>query len=223
MSASRGLEITGPSTGLLDDPLLVGARGSGDADVVWRARMRDDDGRVWKAAAPRARDLTLAWVPVKEGTGPVAALASLRPVAIDVRAEASDGRSASRTLTRLLAGDGVRVRRWREGGVAATLHLPAAEACAVVLVDAAGEGVALAAPLLASRGALVLTVAKGIDGARDLLAAVPAAAGRPIVELDGDAVGIPPGVGVRDSMGEAAARAEAWDALLERLGARPRE
>jgi hypothetical protein len=183
--------------------------------------MRDDDGRVWKASAPLARDLSLAWVPVKEGTGPVAALASLRPVAIDVRAEASDGRSASRTVTRLLVGDGVKVRRWREGGVVATLHLPAGDPCAVVLLDVAGDGAVLAAPLLASRGVIVLVVAKGLEAARELLASVPAAAGHEVQALDDP--GIPPGVGVRDSMGEAAARAEAWDALLARLGARPRD
>ena len=185
--------------------------------------MRDDDGRVGKGSAARARDLGLAWVPVKEGTGPVAALASLRPVAIDVRAEASDGRSASRTVTRLLVGDGVRVRRWRDGGVVATLCLPAGEACAVAVVDAAVEGAVLAAPLLASRGVLALVVARGGAAARSLLAAVPAAAGHEVVELGAEDVGIPPGVGVRDSMGEAAGRAEAWDALLARLGARPRE
>ena len=183
--------------------------------------MRDDDGRVWKASAPRARDLTLAWVPVKEGTGPVAALSSLRPVAVDVRAEASDGRSASRTVTRVLLGEGVKVRRWRQGKVAATLYLPAGVPAAVVMLDAAADGAVLAAPLLASRGVLALSVASGMDAAREQLAAVPAAAGRPAETLAD--VGIPPGVGVRDSMGEAGARAEAWDALLARLGARPRE
>ena len=182
--------------------------------------MRDDDGRVWKASAPLARDLSLAWVPVKEGTGPVAALASLRPVAIDVRAEASDGRSASRTVTRVLVGEGVRVRRWRDGGVAATLHLPAGEPCAVVVLDGSSDGAALAAPLLASRGVLALSVARGMDAAREQLSAVPAAAGREVETVA--EVGIPPGVGVRDSMAAAAARAEAWDALLARLGARPR-
>ena len=179
--------------------------------------MRDDDGRVWKASARLARDLSLGWVPVKDGTGPVAALSSLRPVAVDVRAEASDGRSASRTVTRLLVGDGAKVRRWRQDDVVATLHLPAGEACAVVVLDATADGAALAAPLLASRGVLALVVAAGMEAAREQLAAVPAAAGRPAETLAD--VGIPPGVGVRDSMGEAAARAEAWDALLARLGA----
>ena len=223
MSSGRGLEISGPGAGLLDEPLAFSARGAGDAGVVWRARMRDDDGRVWKASADRAAELSLAWVPVKEGTGPVAALASLRPVSIDVRAEASDGRSASRTVARSLVGEGVKVRRWKDGGVAATLHVPGAPACATVLIDGVDAASALAAPLLASRGVLVLCVASGTDAAAERLAAVPAAAGREVLRLSPAEVGLPPGVGARDSMAAAAARADAWDALLARLGARPRQ
>jgi hypothetical protein len=167
----------------------------------------------------------------------VAALRSLRPVAIDVRVEASDARAASRTVTRRLVGDGVRMRRWR-GPVPARLYLPEGDAaCATVLVDATAgpleaEVADLAAPLLASRGVLVLTVASGsIAAARDQLAAVPGVAGEvqvlraldPLAEESlepGSAVVLPPGVGVREVREEGArARALAWDALLAQLGA----
>ena len=104
---------------------------------------------------------------------------------------------------------------------------------------------ALAAPLLASRGALVLVVppprgrgraaADPLPAARERLAALPAAAGG-VVELrtrdpfsagepgtePGAAVGLPPGVGVQGPAADAAARAVDWDALLARLGADPR-
>jgi hypothetical protein len=243
------LEIRGPARGLFDDPLALRARGAGPAgDLVWRARLRDDDDRVWRSRADRAEDLALAWVPVKDTTGPFASLHSLRPVGIDVRVESPDGRAAARTVTRVFVGDGVRVRRWRDG-VAATLYLPAGEPCATVLVDATAGPTqlavaGLAAPLLASRGALVLTLAPGRAGepagddlliaARERLAAVPGASARPelLPVLDpfatpagvdpGAAVGLPPGVGARDSQGAAAARAAAWDALLARLDARAR-
>lgn len=257
LSAMNGsLEISGPPSGLLDDDLLLRVRGAGpDASVTWRARLLDDDGRVWRATAQRPEQLASRWVPAKEGTGSIAALRSLRPVAIDVRAEADDGRAAARTLTRGFAADGVRTRRWRDG-LAARLHAPAeATACATVIVDAtAGEPqltvASLAAPLLASRGALVLVVgpSRGRAGgdalttARERLASLPAA-GDAILLLPAldpfDAavadrvagaegsvaagVVLPPGVGARDPQVAAAARAAAWDALLDRLGARPRE
>jgi hypothetical protein len=214
---------------------LLSARGGGPGTkLLWRARHRDDDGRIWRARAARAEDLIANWEPAKPSTGPVAALGSLRPVNVDVRVEAPDGRAAARTLTRQLLGDGVRVRRWREGAAAA-LYLPAADAaCATVLVDAtAGEDEAtvatLAAALLASRGALVLAVtgrARGGPGdpvaaARELLAAVPSASSE--IELLTDGVPLPPGIGDRGAGRAAvAARTVAWDALLTRLGARPR-
>jgi len=244
-----GLEIRGPALGLLDEPLRLHARGAGpDADVMWQARHLDDDARVWRATAARPGDLLDALAPAKAGTGAVAALSSLRPVSLEVRVKAPDGRAATRTLTRRLAGEGVRVRRWRDG-LAATLHLPATEAppCATVLIDAtAGAAEAqiavLAASLLASRGALVLAVASApgalapadqVARAGERLAAVPASSTDPVrlraVGHDAplappDAgvavVSLPPGVGARDQDAAAApARAAAWDALLARLGA----
>jgi hypothetical protein len=249
-AVNGSLEISGAPVGLLDDDLVLRVRGAGpEAELTWRARLRDDDGRVWRATAPRPAELATRWVPAKEGTGAIAALRSLRPVAIEVRAEAADGRAAARTFTRRFAGDGVRARRWRDG-LAATLHAPADAACATVVVDAtAGETqltvATLAAPLLASRGVLVLVVgpARGraaaasdpLATARERLAALSgASAGEDILvlealdpfdvgALDGEGVVLPPGVGARDPQSAAAARAIAWDALLARLGARPRE
>jgi hypothetical protein len=241
------LEIRGPSAGLLDDVPSLRARGAGEgAGLSWRARLRDDDGRVWRAAAARAEDLAGAWRPAKAGTGPVAALRSLRPVAIDVRVEGPDGRSAARTIQRRLLADGVQVRRWR-GDVVARLHLPAGDVASALLVDATGGPgaaavAALAAALLASRGVLVLAVEGGRGGAspgavvaeaRERLTAVPAAAGaevhmaRAASDADGapsppDVVVLPPGVPATDGPAGASARAEAWDALLRRLGAAPR-
>ena len=157
---STALEIRGPAIGLLDDPLLLRVRGAGpDAELQWRARFRDDDGRVWRAAAAHAEDLAATWSPAKEGGPPVAALRSLLPVSIDVRAEVGDGRAAARTITRALAADGVRIRRWLDG-MTAVLHLPPRdEPCATLIIDATGRagasggGVARGAPAgLARRG-----------------------------------------------------------------------
>ncbi|MDX6721240.1 MAG: hypothetical protein QOJ63_3494 [Solirubrobacteraceae bacterium] len=251
--AAGALELRGPASGLLDDHILMRVRGAGPGTALtWRARYRDDDGRVWRSAASRCEDLATGWSPGKEGTGAVAALRSLRPVSVDVRAETADGRSATRTLTRRIAADGVRTRRWRDG-VAATLHVPARpDPCATVIIDAttgaAQATVAtLAAPLLASRGvlALVVVVARGrtvaadpLAVARERLSAVPAAStailllsaldplgeDETVSEPGDGAVVLPPGVGVREARaGGAVARAAAWDTLLQRLGARPRE
>ncbi|HEY1538146.1 MAG TPA: hypothetical protein VGF63_02030 [Solirubrobacteraceae bacterium] len=241
------LEIRGVAIGLLDEPIDLRVRGAGpDARLVWRARYRDDDGRIWRSAGLRCEDLATGWSPLKDGTGDMAALRSLRAVRIDVRVEGADGRGVARALTRRIAGEGVRTRRWRDG-LAATLHVPAgATAGATVVIDAAGTPAqaavaALAAPLLASRGVLVLVVGAAagratgdpIARACERLAAVPAA-GDPIVVLstadpfakgagDPEAVVLPPGVGVREPHAAAAAeRAGAWDRLLERLGALPR-
>jgi hypothetical protein len=252
-SSSGALEIRGSSSGLLDEPFVLRVRGAGpDAELTWRARYRDDDGRVWRAAASRCEDLGTVWTPAKDGTGAIAALRSLRPLSIDVRVETADGRAATRTFTRRLAADGVRSRRWRDG-ITATLHVPAGGApCATVILDASGGGThatvaTLAAPLLASRGVLTLVVAAGRSGddplavARERLLGVPRATS-PIVlaALDpfedavpggagvvlpatGEGVMLPPGVGVRDARADAAAaRAGAWDALLARLQATPR-
>ncbi len=258
---ASALEIRGSADGLLDEPILLRVRGAGPAaELTWRARYRDDDDRIWRATAARAEDLMARWVPAKDSTGAVAALRSLRPLSIEVRAETADGRAATRAITRRLVADGVRVRRWRDG-LAATLHVPARpQPCATVIVDATSgpaqeRAAALAAPLLASRGALVLVVvasrniADPLDLARERLAAVPAAA-PPILVLPaidpfgeehaqgvipapsigaragdpGEGIVLPPGVGARDGGPHVAAtRAAAWDALLRRLGATPRE
>ncbi len=250
-SLSGALEIRGAADALLDEPLLLHARGAGpDAAVVWQARYLDDDARVWRASATHAQDLSTGWAPAKAGTGSLAALASLRPVGVEVRVQGEDGRTATRTLTRRLLGQGVRLRRWRD--LTATLHLPAAGAtppvCAVVIDATAGateaQVAALAAPLLAARGVLTLTVGPDWAGgdagermalARERLAAVPVATGDlvvlPAAHPSADPAGapapvvvLPPGVGARRARpGDAADRAAAWDALLATLGARPRE
>jgi hypothetical protein len=137
----------------------------------------------------------------------VAALQSLRPVRVDLRVEAGDGRAAARSVTREILGEAVRVRRWG----AARLFLPAGEACATVVIEAAD---AIAPALLASRGALVLALASGsVEEARERLAAVPGAAEPITVEAV-----LPPNLG-----GSSDADAVAWDALIARLGARPRQ
>jgi hypothetical protein len=238
--ARRPLELRGGGIALLDEPLALEVRGAApDERLGWRARIRDDDGRVWRAEAEDPAALLHAWAPAKAGTGAVAALLSLRPVELEVRVETPDGRTAARTLTRQLAADGVKLRRWRDG-LAATLHLPRSAAgapeaaagaaapapTAPVLFDATdgAEEAALAAPLLASRGVVVLVVGPpprgtsaedALASARERLAAVPAVTGDPVLV---DAV-LPPGVPAREPAAHAAA---AWDALLERLGASPR-
>ena len=200
------IEIQGPATALADEPLTLRARGAGpDADLTWHARMRDDDGLVWRARAERAEDLPGAW----RGKAERAALASLRPLRIDVRVEAADGQATSRTVTRLLVGEGVRVRRWRDGPVA-TLHLPAGAPSASLLVDGAA-GVAPA--LLASHGVLVLAMARGdLAVARERLAAVPGA--QDVETLAAADVPVPPGLPGGDP--------GAWASLLARLCAQER-
>ncbi len=221
------LELRGATDDLLlDEPWRLDVRGAGgpSADLLWRARLRDDDGRIWRAEAGSAAGLAAGWVPAKPPPGPLAALRSLRPVAIDVRAEAPDGRAAARTVTRKLVGEGVRLRRWRDG-VAATLHLPAAAPTATIILDAtagdedAAAAALLAAPLLASRGVLVLTVTDGLEEALARLVGVPAAADADPTLLPAGLV--PPGVPTRE-LGDPDERAAAWDALLAVLGATPR-
>ncbi|MCW3015295.1 MAG: hypothetical protein JWO02_2387, partial [Solirubrobacterales bacterium] len=218
------LELSGPPEGLLDDPLAVRVRGSGGAaGLVWRGRIRDDDGRVWRAIADRVEDLPGAWVPAKSSTSMLMALTSRRPVELEVRVEAPDGRAATRTLKRLLVAEGVRIRRWR-GDVPATLHLPPGDGPfpSLVLDATAGQDdcvavATLAAPLLASRGVLALVVGPApraapaalLRGALEQLAAVPSVHGEPRVlevlgsqedgvgRADGSVVVTPPGVGVR--------------------------
>jgi hypothetical protein len=256
------LEIRGAAPGLLDDPLLLDVGGAApNSALVWRARLRDDDGFVWRAAAPRPEQLSTAWVPAKTSAGPIAALRSLHPVDVDVRVESPDGSAASRTITRRLLDEGVRVRRWRDD-VVGTLHLPGVPTGAALLVDATAPasptppgasrddstthtvvessldggrelathhvaaGIPLAAALLASRGVVVLVVTGGKGDpqavARERLAAVPGVSDdvAPYAAAD---VPLPAGVGLRGEDRQGAIdRAEAWDTLLARLGARPR-
>lgn len=210
--------------GLLDDPLLLEVGGAAPATrLTWRARVRDDDGFVWRAEALTSEELLTAWAPAKASAGPLMALRSLRPVSVDVRVEDPDGAASSRTVTRALLGDGVKVRRWREG-VTGSLYLPAGEATGALALDAR-EGLDAVAPmaaaLLASRGVLVFAVAGGQgDGppsaARDLLAALPSAPAT-VATRTADSLPLPPGTGPA-----ASADAPAWDTLLADLGARPR-
>lgn len=205
------LEIRGEATGLIDEPLALRVRGG--VAVRWRARLLDDDGRSWRAQAPQPEALATAWAPAKGATGPVAALASLRPVRIDVRAETEEGAAASRTFERRVVGEGVQVRRWRAPAPSATLFLPATSAGGVVVLDAEAT---LAGALLASRGVVALVVAGDqLDAALELLARVPAVGDHSPVHVRG--AGVPPGIPAL-SAGDAAS----WDELLSRVGAAPR-
>ena len=128
-----GLELSGSPRALVDAPLELRLRGGGaPAGIVWRGRIRDDDGRVWKGTARSPATIPPSLRPAKDGAGEVPALLSLRPFALDVRAELPDGRAVGRTVQRVLVDDGVRMRRWREGALRATLALPGSD---VVLVD----------------------------------------------------------------------------------------
>lgn len=219
---ARVLEILGDGDGLLDEPLELRLRGGGGQPVTWRARLRDDDGRVWRAEADAPEALGAAWRPAKTPAGPVAALRSLRPVRVDVRADVEDGRGASRTVTRRLLADGVRVRRWRDGP-AATLYLPAGEPVATLVADATGEDAQavapLAAALLASRGVRVLVAGPGRGGAdpvqdaQALLARLPGGA-----DAVPDAIVLPVPAGVPATLGDDGA---AWHRLLARVNPDP--
>ncbi len=235
-SGRGALELRGPASALLDEPLALTVRGLGEAagdELLWRGRLRDDDGRVWRATAADPLALAHAWTPGADAAGRapgrIAALQSLRPLTLDLRAEAADGRAAARSFTRVLLAEGVRVRRWRDP-LAATLFLPAERlAPTALLLDAsdavAGSTRALAAPLaaalLASRGVLTLVVPPGrgkravaIDAAAALLAQLASGADVEIAPPP-----LPPGV---PGVGEEDADPAAWDALLARLGARGR-
>ncbi|WP_354697443.1 hypothetical protein DSM112329_03070 [Paraconexibacter sp. AEG42_29] len=160
------LQLSAAPVALFDDGLTgTRLRGAGEQpDAVWRAKVHDDEGRVWRAIADSPGALSRAWVPAKSSTGELAAHASLRPVAVEVRVELPDGRALARTVTRSFVGDGVRVRRWRDD-LAASLYLPAGEGPFPAAVLDATEGAeavavgALAGALLASRGVLSLVVA----------------------------------------------------------------
>jgi len=160
------LEIRTEPDALLGTPPATGLRGAGPdpGDVLWRARTRDDDGRVWQAQATSAPELGSTWTPAKASTGAAANRRSLHPFEIEVRAELGDGRGASRSVTRRLLAEGVKVRRWR--GEHATLYLPPSPVERTLLVDATASDPAWlgpAASVLASQGALVLTAAAGAD------------------------------------------------------------
>lgn len=213
------LDLRGAAPGLLDDPLLLDVSGAPPgAALTWRARIRDDDGFVWRGTGERVD--ALRWAAAKPATaGPIAALRSLRPVELDVRVEAPDGAAAARTLTRTLLGDGVKARRWREGGLNGTLYLPADATGGGAILDArsapSSDVAPLAAALLASRGVLVFVLARGdADAAREQLARVPSAPADVGVL---DAIPLPANVPAREPV-----NAAAWDALLAELHARPR-
>lgn len=198
------LQLSAVPVALLDEGLTgTRLRGAGEQpDAVWRAKLHDDEGRVWRGIGPSPAALAGAWVPAKSSTGELAAHASLRPIQVEVRVELPDGRALARAVTRRLLTDDVRVRRWRDDLVA-SLYRPGGDGPfpAVVLdataVAAATDGEsegdgsvvaigALAGALLASRGVLVLVVGpppRGQDGASvdalklgvERLAALPAA------------------------------------------------
>jgi hypothetical protein len=196
------LELRGAAPGLLDEPLTLEVGGAApDSALLWRTRIRDDDGFVWRGEGP-ALD-ALRW---SAKSGEHAALRSLRPVELEVRVEDPDGASATRTLTRTLLDPAVRLRRWKEG-VTGRLFLPGADPTATLVVGAEDDATALAAALLASRGVRVFVATGGGDPA-----ALPFPEPRRL-----DALPLPPGVPAREP-GDAAA----WDALLAELGATPR-
>lgn len=248
--AGGALELRADPDTLLDVPLEASVRGAGGGSLLWRARTQDDDGRVWRASAARPQELPGAWAPAKATTGDVAALRSLRPLAVELRAEAPDGRATARTVRRRLLADGVKVRRWRDG-VPGTLLLPAREVpCAAVAVTAASAphaGGAAAGPRAA--GADAAGPADSLEPADLPDALLPAAAllaSRGVLvfattsEQDGElalellasipAAGraerpprlIPPLPLPPGLPARAAADAAAWDALLAELGADPR-
>jgi len=224
------LEITGPAVALVDEPLELRLRGAGDdaGEILWRARLRDDDGRVWRATAERPEHLAAGLAPAKSGTGPVPALASLHPIRLDVHAETEDGRGAKRTFERRLLADGVRARRWREKEVRGTLFLPApgtTSAGPALLVDArlpdadaddpqrvlAALVAPLSAAVLASRGHVTFVVGDVQDLAPvlDRLAEISGGTGAPRVVRAlgaGDVPLLPPGIPI---LGETRAAREA--------------
>jgi hypothetical protein len=194
------LELRGAAPGLLDEPLLleVGGAAAGST-LLWRTRIRDDDGFVWRGEGPSLD--ALRW---SAKGGEAANLRSLRPVELEVRVEGSDG-TATRTLTRTILADGVKLRRWKEG-VAGRLLLPAAEATATVVVAGEDADTIIAAALLAARGVRVFVVASGDPSA------LPFEDARRL-----DALPLLPGLPAREP-----ADAAPWDALLAELGATPR-
>lgn len=222
------LEIRTNPDALLGTPLATGLRGAGETPVAfWQARLRDDDGRIWRSNGRTAAELGLIWKPAKDSTGPIAALRSLHPLEIDVRAELPDGRAATRTVKRILLAEGTRVRSWKGlTPLRATLYLPRAErATAALIIDArdwaSTNALAPTAALLASRGVAVVTAEPGakqppqdaLPELAELLAAVPAAqgAGTPAVRT---LLPLPPGL-----PSTVAGDPSAWATLLGQSGA----
>jgi hypothetical protein len=244
------LEIRGAAPGLLDDPLLLDVAGAApNSDLTWRARLRDDDGFSWRAQAATSADLLTAWS-AKPTAGAVMALRSLRPVQLDVRVEDPDGAAASRTITRALLADGVKVRRWK-GDVTGTLHLPAPGGGSddALVIDARGAGgraaAAETAPPPPEAGLAAAPPAVETSPPAAALAAAPIAAaliasrgvltflatggrGAPAEVLG--ALPAPPAAITTIAVADlplppgagAAADPAAWDALLAELGATPR-
>jgi hypothetical protein len=97
----------------------------------------------------------------------------------------------------------VRVRRWRD--LQATLYIPNGEPRSTLVID--GETHPAAAPLLASRGLLLLVVGGERTEAVERLATVPGATEPRIVPAA--EVPLPPNVGATDRDPQP----EAWDAL----------
>jgi hypothetical protein len=212
------LEISAQAIALLDDPLDLHARGG--VATRWRARLIDDDGRSWRTEADSPEALVEHWAPAKDTTGPTAALGSLRPIRLDVRAETEAGPAANRTLERRLLADAVKVRRWRAPAPTATLFLPTESATGALLIDARESHPATlpAGALLASRGVVALVVTDDdLAQAAEMLASVPAAAGLDPMTLAAAEIGVPPGIPAT-----AAGDAAKWDELLALLGAEPR-
>jgi hypothetical protein len=194
------LEIRGAAPGLLDDPLLLEVGGAAPSStLLWRTRIRDDDGFVWRGEGASLD--ALRW---GAKGGEAANLRSLRPVELEVRVEGGDG-TATRTLTRTILDPAVKVRRWKEG-VTGRLFLPAADPVATVVVAGEGDTTAVSAALLAARGVRVFVASSGD----------PAVLPFPD-PLRLDALPVAPGVPARTAPDGAA-----WDALLAGLGATPR-
>jgi hypothetical protein len=155
------LEIRTNPDGLLGEPLATGLRGAEGGIASWKARLRDDDGRIWRCNGRTAAELGTDWAPAKQSSGTVAAARSLRPLEIELRAELPDGRSTTRTIKRRLLTDGVKVRRWR--GEHATLYIPATTPKLTLLITGSDAWLAPAAALLASQGAIVLLAAPAAE------------------------------------------------------------
>jgi hypothetical protein len=195
------LELRGAAPGLLDEPLLLEVGGAAPGStLLWRTRILDDDGFVWRGEGPTLD--ALRWSAKADG---VAALRSLRPVELEVRVEGGDG-TATRTLTRTVLDPAVKARRWKEG-VTGRLLLPA-DPVATLLVDGEEPHPLVAAALLASRGVRVFVAASGDP------AELPFPDPRRLAALP-----VPPGLPARD---DDAPDGAAWDALLADLAAQPR-